>query len=190
MVLTPFAMRLAPKIGAKVKGRGKRVLGHGQQTGVPGDPHAVVIGFGLTGRRAVENLTEIGVSVTVIDTNLLNTRLARAKGFDTIVGDARQTHILTEAGVDAADLLVVSVNNPDATKAIVQHARHLNPVVTILTRAQYAADEEALRTAGADYVVVAESAAAEKVATLSLQLLPGAPASDRHPSGDDLRDAP
>ncbi|MEM6532441.1 MAG: cation:proton antiporter [Myxococcota bacterium] len=176
MVLTPFSMKLAPVVAGRVRPR----RGRSENADAALPAHAssrrvLVVGFGLTGRRTVENLQSQGVAVTVIDSNLLNTRLARAKGLSSIAGDARQGYILNEAGIANADLLLVSVNNPEATKAIVQHARHLNPTVKIITRAQYAADEDPLRAAGADIVVVAESAAAERVATLSLELLPDAP---------------
>ncbi|MEM6730904.1 MAG: cation:proton antiporter, partial [Myxococcota bacterium] len=174
MILTPFAMRFSPAIQRLFdsRSRGTKDGAHSEPLPLPaGQDHAVVIGYGLTGRKVSESLQAEGAAVTVIDSNPLNVRLARAKGLNAFIGNATQSHILRESHVSEADLFVVSVNDPKATASIVKRARLYNPDMAILTRAQYAADEERLWESGADRIVIAESEAADQMAALAPQML-------------------
>ena len=55
-----------------------------------------------------------------------------------------------------AKLLVIAINDRDATRRIAAVARHLNPTIQIFARTRFLADVEPLTRAGADVVVPEE----------------------------------
>ncbi|MEO0814087.1 MAG: NAD-binding protein, partial [Myxococcota bacterium] len=169
MAFTPFAMRLGPYVERFAQRFSAPVLDLGEPD--PHSPRAVLVGFGPTGQCVAQKLREGGAEVTIVDANPLNVRLAHARGFDALLGDATQRHILLQTRLNDATLLVVSINAPRATVSIVGQARHLARELPILTRAQYAIDEDDLRASGADRVVVAETAAADRVASFASEML-------------------
>ena len=65
--------------------------------------------------------------------------------------------------MERAQGLVIAVNDPEAAVRAIRTAHAHAPRLTILARAQYAADRERLSRHGADCVVVAEEAAAREL---------------------------
>ena len=100
--------------------------------------HILVIGYGDTGRRAVNSVlaTQPDVRLTVLDTDYLAVAEASANGAIAIVGDGRDRCALDEAAVDAADRVIVAV--PDDLNAflITRAVRPLNPdtVIVVIIR--------------------------------------------------------
>ncbi|MDT0632495.1 cation:proton antiporter [Rubrivirga litoralis] len=167
MLATPGLVALGPRLSAL----GRRVetaagvggaggpnggggAGHGH--GVDLQDHTVVVGYGLAGRRLARVLGESGIPYAVSDLNPRSLREAHADGAVTVYGDASREPILRGLGVERAKLLVVAINDGDATRRITAVARHLNPTLQILARTRFVADVEPLTRAGADVVVPEE----------------------------------
>lgn len=104
----------------------------------------ILAGFGDSGRAAYNALSESGPRLTVLD-------IEQAEQVD-IVGDARDPAVLEEAGIEAADALVLTVADDTTAIFTTLIARELNPDLRILVRANEEDDVEKLYRAGADYV--------------------------------------
>ncbi|WP_420455178.1 cation:proton antiporter [Rubrivirga sp.] len=158
MLATPGLVALGPRLAAL----GRRVEdaapgaagGHGH--GVDLEDHTVVVGYGLAGRRLGRVLGESGIPYAVSDLNPQSLREAEAAGAATVYGDASREPILRGLGVERAKLLVVAINDADATRRIVAVARHLNPTLQIFARTRFVVEVEPLTRAGADVVVPEE----------------------------------
>ena len=158
MIATPFLITLAPRLAAL----GRRVEtaqgagGGGHGHGVDLEDHTIVVGYGPAGQRLARVLGDVGVPYAVSDLNPASLQDAREVGAPTVFGDASREPILHNLGVMRAKLLVVAINDRDATRRIVAVARHLNPTLQILARTRFLADVEPLTRAGADVVVPEE----------------------------------
>jgi monovalent cation:H+ antiporter-2, CPA2 family len=74
-----------------------------------------------------------------------------------IYGDATHRDTLAQAGVATADTLILTSGGLADGRETIRHAKELNPDIHVLARAQYLRDVPALRHAGAEGVVSAES---------------------------------
>ena len=166
MLATPGLIALAPRLAAlgraveDANGADAGLEAHdepgGHGHGVGLEDHTIVVGYGPAGRRLARVLGESGIPYAVSDLNPASLRQAGADGAETVFGDAAREPILRSLGVERAKLLVVAINDRDATRRIVAVARHLNPTLQILARTRFLSDVEALTRAGADVVVPEE----------------------------------
>lgn len=165
MLATPGLIALGPRLAAL----GRRVensVGEGAGSGAAGgdghghgvglEDHTIVVGYGPAGRRLARVLGDSGIPFAVSDLNPRSLREADLAGAATVYGDAAREPILRSLGVERAKLLVVAINDRDATRRVVAVARHLNPTLQIFARTRFLADVEALTRAGADVVVPEE----------------------------------
>jgi len=120
------------------------------------DGHAVVIGFGPTGRHVVRLLRDNGIAPCVIDLNMDAVRALRQEGIDAIYGDATRTETLEAAGVARAVSLILGSAGMASSAEVIRTARGLNPKIRVLARASYLRDIAPLREAGADSVYSGE----------------------------------
>ncbi|PNU03000.1 potassium channel family protein [Novosphingobium guangzhouense] len=118
--------------------------------------HVVVLGYGVSGSEAVQELIARGMDpacIVVIDPSSARLRLAERQGCNVLEGDATRDETLNAVRVDAARTILVSAGRDDTSILIVLTARHLAPGVpiTVVVRAD---DNELLaRQAGADNVI-------------------------------------
>ena len=118
---------------------------------------AIVVGYGPTGRTVTRLLRENGFEPIVIDMNVNTVRELRDQGVRAIYGDATHRDTLAQAGVATADTLILTSAGMADGRETIRHAKELNPDIHVLARAQYLRDVPALRNAGAEGVVSAES---------------------------------
>ena len=119
-------------------------------------PHAVLIGFGPTGRTIERLLKESGVESTVIELNIDTVREIRLAGVDAVYGDATRPETLVEAGIESArNLILTSAGMANSTE-VIRAAREVNPSIRVLARAAYLRDLSGLKAAGADTVYTGE----------------------------------
>ena len=156
MVITPGLIALAPRLAAlgRTAESDPATGGHGH--GISLEDHTVVVGYGPAGRRLARVLAESGIPFAVSDLNPANVDAARRHGYPAVFGDASRELILRHLAADRAKLLVVAINDADATRRTVAVASHLNPTLQILARTRFITDVEPLHDAGADVVVPEE----------------------------------
>lgn len=120
------------------------------------EDHITVLGYGVSGSEAVNELIERGTnpaSIVVVDPQGERLALAEECGCNVLEGDAARDDTLRAVRIDRARTVLVSAGRDDTTILIVLTVRHLAPRVPI-TAVVRADDNELLaRQAGADNVI-------------------------------------
>ena len=153
LVATPFLVSAAPRFASRIA----EIVGQheGTRSQRPAN-HVIVMGFGLAGKTVARVLRARGIRYTAIDMNAERVRSAIARGEPVVYGDAARSHVLERLGVTEARLVVVTINDPIATREAVARVRALAPRVPILARIHFVVDVDVLARAGATRVVVEE----------------------------------
>ncbi len=149
---------------------------HGRPRAVPeaAGRHAIVAGFGPTGRQLVQLLEEAGFRTTVIELNPGTVATEARLGRKIFFGDASSADVLEAAGIDEADALLLTIPDEEAVHRACTWARRLSPSIFIAARTGTIARGERALELGADHVTVDEVATAEAMRRAVLErLLPG-----------------
>lgn len=104
----------------------------------------VVIGYGRSGRAAVDVLADTEAELTIIDT--------KDRPNVDIVGDARNPDVYEKANVETADAIIIDIDNDTTALFATLIARNASPDAYIVARANENANEQKIYRAGADYV--------------------------------------
>jgi CPA2 family monovalent cation:H+ antiporter-2 len=164
MVISPLLVHLGPPLAAVLQRRFGR-----QAREQPDEPrlsgHAIVVGYGLSGRQAVASLAEHGIPFSVIEMNPETVRRERAAGTPIRYGDAGHPPVLEAAGLERARVLVVAIADAASTRRVVAAAKTLRPELHVIARTRYVREAEALRALGADEVVPEELETSIEMAT-------------------------
>jgi Trk K+ transport system NAD-binding subunit len=104
----------------------------------------LVLGYGISGKAAVDLLKSKSVDVTVID-------ITEKEGVH-IVGDIRQSETLEKAGIADASAIIITIQDDTTALFATLLARKLNGSARIIVRANETDDVKKLYQAGADYV--------------------------------------
>jgi CPA2 family monovalent cation:H+ antiporter-2 len=152
MMLAPFALS-----GARALMRRRSREGPLETTGGGGaEGHAIVVGYGVAGRRVAGLLGRLGVDAMIVELNLDTARRLKKEGVPVVWGDATRRAVLEGAGLAEARALVVTVPDPAQCRATVELARRLAPSLRIVVRTRYVLEVEGLLALGADEVVTDE----------------------------------
>jgi voltage-gated potassium channel len=133
------------------------------------DAHTIVCGYGRVGERVAEVLSAHDEPVVVVDADAARVAKAANDGFPAVHGDSTDDDALTEAGIERACTLVVSLGSDADAIATVLSARVLNPGLRIIARANAASSEPKLERAGADRVVNPLNQGATRMAAFAQQ---------------------
>ncbi len=96
----------------------------------------------------------------VVDLNIDNVDSAKRQAESALFGDVTSVEILENLGASHARMLVISINDHDATVRAISTCRSVAPELPIIARARFAVDVDPLGKAGATYVIDTETAAA------------------------------
>ncbi|MGH9786176.1 MAG: cation:proton antiporter [Terriglobia bacterium] len=118
--------------------------------------HVVLCGFGRVGSSIGTALETFGVQYAAIDLDPDIHGVLRSRGIPSIFGDATHPHILSQAAVERASLVIVTLPDPDRSRLGIMNARRMNPKAPIMARAHQRADHEILIQAGATEVIQPE----------------------------------
>lgn len=118
--------------------------------------HAIVVGFGPTGRTIAAGLQTLGIPFVVSEMNANTVRAEKDLGMPIVLSDCTRISALQALGVERARIVVLAVNDSAATSRIAQLCRQLAPDAHVLARAVYTAEADGLRRAGAHDVVPQE----------------------------------
>ena len=131
--------------------------------------HYIICGFGRTGERIAGELSSVGKSVVIIESDPVRLELARENHWLAIEGDAGTDEILADAKIEAASRLVAATGS-DATNVMISlSARTLNPDIFIVSRADDEANEQKLLKAGANRVVPIYRSTGRRMAQLAIR---------------------
>ncbi|MCG8926057.1 NAD-binding protein [Lentzea sp. CC55] len=96
--------------------------------------HILVIGYGDTGRHAVNAALAVqpDARMTVLDLDCVAAAEAWANGADAVVGDGRDTCALDDATADLADRVIIAVPDDLDAFLITRAVRPMNPDAVIV----------------------------------------------------------
>jgi glutathione-regulated potassium-efflux system protein KefB len=130
MVLTPLCIlgmeRLLPKPVQSMEGV-EQVNGLSERI--------LLIGFGRFGQITSQTLLGKGHAISIIDNDTDMIRAAATFGFKVYYGDGRRLDILRAAGAEHADLVLICVDDKEATTRIATLIRNEFPLVNVMARA-------------------------------------------------------
>ena len=95
----------------------------------------IIAGYGRFGQIVGRLLSAQGYRLTILDHSPSQIDLVRRFGNKVYYGDASRRDLLQAAGAAEAKLLVIAVDEPDKTLAIIETAQHHFPHLKILARA-------------------------------------------------------
>ncbi|HEX6957133.1 MAG TPA: cation:proton antiporter [Ferrovibrio sp.] len=162
MLATPPVARLAQRAAKRLESRtASDRLGVAQAE--PHEDHVLICGFGRVGQTVARLLDAEEIPWLALDFNAVNVAEHRGRGRPVHFGDASRIELLARLDADKASALVVTLDDPAATRQLVATAHRHWPKLAIFARARDRQQVEILRQAGAKGVI------AEAVET-SLQL--------------------
>jgi CPA2 family monovalent cation:H+ antiporter-2 len=136
---------------------------------LPGQSHAIVVGYGPVGQTVTRLLQENDIAVTIVELNVRTVTDLHSRGIRAKYGDATRMDTLLAAGVATADVLVISASDFHEGIGILRKVRELNPHIRIISRTIYLSEQKAMLDAGADVVFSAEGEVALSVTELILK---------------------
>jgi CPA2 family monovalent cation:H+ antiporter-2 len=118
--------------------------------------HLVIIGFGLNGRNVARAAKMTGIPYMIIEMSPDTIKQEREKGEPIFYGDAIHEEVLRHAGIKDATVVVVAINDPTATRGIIENVRKLTPRAHVIVRTRYLTEMQALYNLGANEVIPEE----------------------------------
>ncbi len=180
MMVAPFLIRGARPAALWVAGL-TTLSSEPDEAGASGHAdHAVIVGYGLSGRYLARMLQAAGLACVVIDQNGELVRLARRDGFPALRGDGAGRTQLDRAGAARARLIVFAIAAPLEERQGVAAAREIAPRATIVVRTRYVRAIDELMRLGANDVVVEEFEASLELFARALQSYQIPPARIAH----------
>lgn len=118
--------------------------------------HFIICGYGQVGRTVVDQLQRLEIPFVLIETNEGLYRELLNDGTPVIQGDAKRHDVLLKAGLEHARGICIVIDNDADNLYITVTARSLSPKIKIITRAGQQRYANAIRSSGADEVIIPE----------------------------------
>jgi monovalent cation:H+ antiporter-2, CPA2 family len=154
IAITPMLYGLGHRIAARTRAAGGDAPV--RRGDLQREDHAIIVGYGPTGRTIAAGLQAAGVPYVVSEMNADTVRTERERGVPIVLSDCTRLSSLQALGLERARMLVLAVNDAAATSRIAQLCRQVAPETHVLVRAVYTAEVDGLRRAGAHEVVPQE----------------------------------
>ncbi|MFQ5648116.1 MAG: cation:proton antiporter, partial [Candidatus Aenigmatarchaeota archaeon] len=120
----------------------------------PLERHVVVFGAGMTGMKVIDYLKRKKERFVVLDHDPDVVKKLNKEGVHCFYGETDNEDLLLKLGLYKAKMAIATIPDiPEACFAI-KKAKRFNPKIKILARATSKREEEELRQAGADYIVI------------------------------------
>jgi len=147
-----FCIPILAALGAKLGGRATSQRGPAVDPpladGVDA-PRVLVVGYGRVGRLVGDMMTRHQIPWIAAEREARSVEAARRAGHVVYYGDASRSEFLVRCGLETARALVVTMDSPEGTEAVVATARELRPDLTIVARARDARHARRLYELGA-----------------------------------------
>jgi len=157
IVFSPFLIRHNRRITRALLGTHPPTSAASRETqatlAVAGRDHVVICGFGRVGQNIARVLEQTGFEYIALEIDAYRIRVGRQAGDPIIYGDAGQTAVLQNVGIERASCVVITFASPPVSLRIVRAVRTLRGDVPILVRTQDDTRLEELLSAGATEVV-------------------------------------
>ncbi len=139
-VVTTATMVMIPILARLARGASRRIAAASPAVALP-DPIAepdrvLVAGYGRVGQLVGDMLGRHGVPFLAMDSNPALVVAQRGGGQPVYYGDSSVAAFLRACGIEQARALVVTLDSPAASQALVEVARQIRPDLTIVARAR------------------------------------------------------
>lgn len=161
LVATPALAALGRALGGRLdRTRSRRAMSRAEDAPAPapGDGHVLISGWGETARHLAGELRASGVPVVVVTLSPDGAGEAEDEGHQVVRGDSTRRHVLEQAGVHEARMVVIGDDEPEQAALIAGVVSTLSPGTPLLVRAAGAEHVGDLSAAGADRVVLSDRA--------------------------------
>jgi len=133
------------------------------------DNHFVLCGYGRVGEAIANTLKQQNSEFVVIDHSLNSYNRAIQDGYLCIMDDATNHDVLKHAGIDKAQGLITAFGDDAYNTYAVLTAREINPLLTIIGRANNSDAVRRLKQAGATHIILPEVIGGQQMARLALR---------------------
>jgi len=130
MLLTPFIVRNLQAIVEKILRSKDNLTEPFSTAGISG--HVIVLGYASLGQQICKNLKAKGLFYIAIDNQRKFVEVSHKNADPFILGNANQTHILSDANVQNAMAVLITVESDEETSHLVESVFHLSPTVNIV----------------------------------------------------------
>jgi CPA2 family monovalent cation:H+ antiporter-2 len=132
--------------------------------------HAILIGFGRVGGAIGELLDENHVPFVVIEQDRDHVNALRTRGIQAFFGDASRPHVLEQANIRQARLIVVTAPDPYKARAIISMARKVNAGIDTVVRTHSDAERAYLESIRVGLAIVGERELAKAMAAYAIEV--------------------
>lgn len=115
--------------------------------------HTIVCGFGRVGQEVAESLARDDERFVIVDPRDEHYRLARRRGYKAVKGSAESEEMLDALQVETAGTILCLTGDDVVNVYITVSARHRNPDIHIIARANRPENVTKLERAGANHTV-------------------------------------
>ncbi len=148
LTVTPLLAWLGRRVARRVDASGiAATVDHGEA------PRTIIIGFGRVGRLVADMLKVHDKPYIGIDADPDLISDAAKSGYSALFGDASSAHVLARLGVDHANCVILTMDEPRMAQRLVKRLRAAHPDLPILARARDSVHAAALYRAGATQAV-------------------------------------
>jgi CPA2 family monovalent cation:H+ antiporter-2 len=179
MVLTPALAWAADRIATPPEPPEAAGGPTASQSGAPASSatadsrdHVVILGWGEDSLALADELLAAGHDVLMTTLNPGGAQAAERAGVDVVRGDSTRSHVLSEAGIAEARLVVIAEDDPEQTNRIAESVRGVS-TSPVLVRPRGEPDLERLSEAGVAHVVDPRQIARRHLASTVLHTLGG-----------------
>ena len=134
--------------------------------------HTVLIGYGRVGTLLAEGARQRGTALVVIEEEADVARRAEADGWPAIIGNGADPHVLSDAEIADASMLVIAIPEGFDAAAIAERAWRMNPQLAIFARAHSREEVADLQRHGVSQIVMGESEIARRLLELTASAAP------------------
>ncbi|MEC5207313.1 voltage-gated potassium channel [Vogesella perlucida] len=119
------------------------------------EQHIIICGLSRTGLYALDELTQAGHDVVIIEKNTQQAQqLLDGRDYPYIIGDATEDANLEAAGIHRARAIITCLTSDADNAFVVVTARNLSHQINIVSKAETESARKKLKAVGADQVVI------------------------------------
>ncbi|NLH48002.1 MAG: sodium:proton exchanger [Myxococcales bacterium] len=171
LFITPYLVAYARPLAERLLRR-RANAGETEAAADPDVARVLIVGFGPAGQSVAAALRKHEIRPAIVDQNPRTVLVAREQGLPAFLGDAGHGDVLLHAGVRRAEIVAVTVPNPQTSRQIIESVRALAGPKKVVARARYHVLRWEPEIAGATVVVDEEEQVGLKLAEEVERLLP------------------
>jgi CPA2 family monovalent cation:H+ antiporter-2/glutathione-regulated potassium-efflux system ancillary protein KefC len=129
----------------------------------------IIAGIGRFGQIVTRFLKSNGINTIVLDHSSAIIEKVKSIKMKAYYGDATRPDLLHTAGIDAACMLIIAIDDKEKAVELVRYVKHHRPALKVFARAYDRGHRYELQAAGADEIVVETYYSALTLAAQALQ---------------------